>query len=200
MNMIRRVLLLVLFCSPVHAGPVLLGTLDYYTSGGGAPETDPRLEFILELPANFFAAPSGLGAGRDLFVENRDLRIIYFNADNEPAFPSFASHATDGIEDQFTLWSLFPSSGGSGHLGTESQLFGVSPDLIGNTLDYVRLIVFDVRFAPWTPDPDVHPEIEGFKFLAFLRYEFYGTPVPEPESLSLFALCALVVHCRRLRG
>lgn len=167
-----------------RAGPVLLGSFDAVPNGGSASEADPRLEFILQLPTTvppteFF----GLGMGRDIFWQDRDLGTAYFDASNDPAFESFAFHATDGLDDQFILWPLFPSGGGDGNLGTESELFGVSPDLVGNTVEYVKLTVFDVRLDPWIPDPDTHPDIQGFEFLAFVRYDFYGSAIPEPVTL-----------------
>lgn len=171
-----------------NGGPVLLGSFDAFTNGGSAPHSDPRLQFILQLPTTF--PPNeffGLGMDRDIFWEDGDLGSAYFDASNDSAFESFALHATDGVEDLFMLSTLFPSGGGDGNIGMESQLFGVIPDLIGNTLDYVELKVFDVRIDPWIPDPETHPEIEGFTFEAFPRYEFYGTPVPEPAMLCLLA-------------
>lgn len=172
--------------------PILLATFDTYDSGGGAPESDPRIEFVLQLPTAFPPTDFfGLGQDRNIFWNDRELGTAYFNATNDPAFDLFALHATDGIDDRFMLWTRFPSGGGNGRLGVESELFGLSPDLVGNRLDYVKLTVFDVRFEPWVPDPETFPDIQGYEYLGFVRYEFYGTPVPEPEAFAILAIGVL---------
>ena len=51
---------------------------------------------------------------------------------------------------------------------------------MGYELDFVRLIVRSVHFEPWLSD--------GVTVNYGLTYEFYGSVVPEPETLGL--LCA----------
>lgn len=176
------------------AEPVLLASYDFTSEGGHAPESDPRVEFILQLPTTF--PPSdffGLGVDMDIFWEDGDQGSFDFSAGTDEAFDDFALFATDGIEDNFTIFDLFPSgSGGGTPPSPESVLFGVSPDLVGNELQLVRLIVHEVSFEPWVPDPVQYPEIEGFLYSADLTYEFYGTPIPEPTTLIVLA-CGLVI-------
>lgn len=186
-------------CGIARAGSVLLASYETRTNGGGTPESDPRLEFILQLPADLPDTPQkhsfGLGLGSDVFWRDGDQGSFVFTPSNDGAFAGFASHASDGIGDYFMLSTRFPSGGGNGNLGTETELFGMAPDLVGYNLDFVRLIVQDISLTPWVPDPIDHPDIQGFLFETRLTYEFYGSPIPEPATLTLGLAGALMVSC-----
>jgi hypothetical protein len=181
------------------AEPVLLASYDFSSYGGHAPESDPRVEFILQLPAGSPPATSyGLGADLDIFWESGDQGLFNFTSSTDEAFDNLALSATDGIEDNFTIFDLFPSGGGGAtppH--PESVLFGVSPDLVGNEVQLVRLIVHEISFDPWVPDPVQYPEIEGFTYTASLTYEFYGTPIPDPGTGTLAAAFLALFLVRR---
>jgi hypothetical protein len=171
------------------AEPMLLASYDFSSYGGHAPESDPRVEFILQLPTtspptDFF----GLGMDANIFWEDGDRGSVEFDSATDEAFDDFATFATDGIEDSFTIFDLFPlGSGGATPPRPESVLFGASPDLVGNELQRVRLIVHEITLEAWVPDPVQYPEIEGFLYTADLTYEFYGTPIPAPGSGTLAA-------------
>ncbi len=171
--------------------PYSLDPMILQAKGGVAPEADGRVEFILQLPT---ASPpgevSGLGMDLGIFWEDGDQGSFDYSSGTDEGFDDFASFATDGIEQKFVLWDFFPSGSGGGTPPVlESLLFGASPDLVGNDLDSVRLIVHEISFESWVPDP-AHPEIEGFLYSADLTYEFYGTPVPEADSAVLLAVAA----------
>ncbi|GEM_PF-1959705 len=179
-----------------NAAPILLASHSSDVAGGGAPESEPQVEFILQLPGSL-EDKYGLGVGA--FWEAPG-QLDFTNA-GDPGFAIFALSATNGIAEEFRFWDLFPSGGG--HISPpapESLLFGVSPDLFGYELTQVRLIVENLVFQPWTPDPLNNPDLQGFTYSAEITYEFYGLPVPEPSSLAVLAVPAVIAvivdNCR----
>lgn len=180
---------------------ILLASYDFTSTGGHAPESDPRVEFVLQLPAT--SPPTGyfgLGANRDIFWMDDQPGVHEFTSRDGMDFLQFAQYATDGIEQNISLWDLFPSgSGGASPLMRESSLFSASPDLVGNELEMVRLIVRRIEVDPWVPDPENYPEIEGFRHETELTFEFYGLPIPEPSTIALTVIGAMMIRSLRLR-
>jgi hypothetical protein len=180
-----------LICVPTAiASPMLLASYNRPVEGGLAPALIPEAEFILQLPTGDPPDPDpGLGAG--IYWREGGTDTIDFTPQNSPTFPVFAIAATNGTPDDFRFWNLLPPGGGSGSAPMlESTLFGRSPDLVGNTLDYVRLTVRSLQFQHWVPDPDL-PDVQGFLYTADLTYEFFGTPVPEPMTAVMLIVAAL---------
>jgi hypothetical protein len=181
--------------------PALLATYPFRTNGGGAPETDPRVELILQLPTNFPPTDFfGLGQGLDLFWEDGELGSFDFTSVNDAGFDDFANFATDGLDDLFALYTLFPSGGGDGDFGAETELFGGVADLVGFNLELVRLVVDEASVTPWFPDPINEPELSGFKFDISGSYEFYGSVIPEPGAIWLGLFGTLLLLSRRQPG
>lgn len=185
-------------CAMVHAGPVLLASFDL-TSGVGSAGTGPppehHAQFVLELRP--FIIGDGPRIGLGLFWEDGDSGVADFTLETDSGFSGFADLATNGIDDWLVDLILFPDGGGSGGGAPESVRLGTSPDLIGYQLDVVRLIVHDVTIEPWSPKDS--PELDGTRVLAHLTYEFYGTVIPEPATLSLLAAGAAYLLRRTTR-
>ncbi len=180
-----------------EAEPILLASFDALVNGGHAPETDPRVEFVLQLPSTF--PPSAFfGIGQGVFWGADDEGSYNLRRENDPEFHNFAQFATDGIKDIFHLWGLFPNGSGGGSPGSESELFGRAPDLQGFELDYVRLNVHSIEFEPWIPFPDVEPVKQGFTYQAEITYEFYG--IPEPSTLLLLLMSVAFAANRKTKS
>lgn len=188
-----------LSCGVACAGPVLLASWDE-TAGhasaatGGVPN-DPRVQIVLELSQGVSILGPRLGTG--LFWEDGDHGTVDFTSATTGEFDAFATMATNGVDDAISQWLAFPWGGDGGGTAYESWRYGVSPDLIGNEIELVRLIVHDVSIEyPWIP-PD-YPDLEGIKVLAELTYEFYGTPIPEPcVAYLLISACPWLLRRRR---
>lgn len=178
---------------------ILLATYEFWTHGGGSPAPEPRVEVILQLPTEFPPTDFfGLGVGLDVFWADGDQGSFDFTSASDPAFDAFAASATDGRLDLAILWTLLPSSGGSGDLETEENIFGNATDLIGFNLETVRLVVHEASITPWNPDPNDNPVFAGYKFDITGAYEFYGSPVPEPGTF-VFCVLGIAVFSRRAR-
>jgi hypothetical protein len=66
---------------------------------------------------------------------------------------------------------------------------------VGNEVSFVRLIVHDTLVEPYFEEPFG----EGIQWEVEMTYEFWGQPIPEPVTLALVALGALVVTKRTSR-
>ncbi len=189
---------LVVAGTSANAESVLLASYDFTSVGGHAPESDPRVEFILQLPTS--SPPGGtfgLGSALDNFWKDGDQGFFDFTSETDDAFDNFAAAATNGIAEKFSVIDLFSSgSGGATAPAPESELFGTSPDLVRYEVELVRLIVQDINVDPWVPDPDSHPEIKGFQHQTRLTYEFYGSVVPEPSSIVFIVVGTSLLHRR----
>lgn len=181
----------------VSAGPVLLASLDQTTGvervGTGLPP-EPRVQFVLELAPHPSVVGSRVGLG--VFWEDGNNGAVDFTPDTDASFVGFADFATDGIDDWLTDLIIFPDGGGGGGGAPESVRLGTSPDLVGYQLDFLRLIVNDVTIEEFVPEDT--PELQGIRVLANLRYEFYGTLIPEPTTIILLST-GLVMVCWRRR-
>lgn len=177
------------WAAPVYPEParddaILLSTIEVGGGGGHAPETEQRIEFLLDLrPVG--SNPPGARLADGTFYSEGGSGTFNFAADSDN-FSQFAQIATNGINDQYLIYTLWPNGMGGGSGGFESQLFankavpGLALDLFGYRLDYVQLTVSDVRFSPWPPGNPA-----GYAADYTLTYEFFGSPIPEPRTLYL---------------
>ena len=177
---------------------ILLASYRVAGGFGGSLRTEERVEFLLEMKP-FGFEPPGPRLGLGVFWEEGDSGSIDYTRANSPDFSEFAELATNGVADHFTPFTLWPNGAGGGAGGSEVHLFNQffaspddPPDLAGNTLDLVRLVVQFIDF-----DPFVFPTGEqGLIVTRVIKYEFYGTPIPEPGTLGLLAVGAVVVRRR----
>lgn len=186
------VLLVTALGTPTRADPVVLASVERFLSGAGAPEPEFRVRIVL---AHDSVPPplNEVRLGDDLWWEDGQSGMVDFDIDGDPEFAEFASRLTDGVDE--VLFILVEGTrGGGGPGGFESAWLERSPDLVGNQLDFIRLIVENVSLEPWE---DPYGGGLGVRHNVDLRYEFWGHPIPEPTSLSLLAIGALALVRRR---
>ena len=150
-----------------------------------APPDEMRVQFVLEIFAQD-SFPPGPRLGTGIFWRDGDSGTVDFAPETDPDFLSLAVLATNGVNDDYRIHTNWPDGAGGGGGGFESRLFGRSPhageppDLVGYELELIRLTVENVNFEPWPGDDG-----DGYFVLADLRYEFFGSVIPEPATLVL---------------
>lgn len=199
MRWISRITIVVFLvsCGVGHAGPVLLASFDQTSgveSSGTGPPPEHRAQFVLELTP--YPVVLGARIGLGVFWEDGDSGVVDFTPETDTGFVGLADLATNGIDDWVMDLIIFPGGGGGGGGAPESVRLGTSPDLIGYQLDLVRLIVHDVTIAGFSPEDN--PDLEGTRVLGHLTYEFYGTVIPEPTTVTLLT-AAVAIACWRTK-
>lgn len=153
------------------------------------------VNLFLEHDSVDFSHVVQLGAGQQYWAAGA-AGIYDFAPTNTQNFAEFASLLTDG-QDDFLLEYLYVEDCGGGNIGgdSESSRLGGVPDLIGNNLEFIRLIVHDIAVDPYDPPCECGP---GTQFDADITWQFWGTPVPEPATLGLLSF-AIILNRRRKR-
>lgn len=159
-----------------------------------------RVNLFLEHDSEDFTQVLQLGVGQQYWAVG-DTGAYDFTPTNTQNFEDFASLLTDG-QDEFILEYLYVEDCGGGNMGgdSESSRLGGAPDLIGNNLDFIRLVVNNITSEPFDPPCDCGP---GTRFDADITWQFWGTPVPEPAAAILLAAPLLLARrstCRRNAG
>ncbi len=118
-------------------------------------------------------------------------------ADREAQFAEFASHLTDGVDDQIEF-DIQIGPGGGGQCAAESVLFGAGRpngiDFEGCTVTGISLTVNSLTIA----SPGSDPLGDG----VWTDYELDATMtvIPEPATLTLLALGVIVPLWRGRKG
>jgi len=172
-----------------RAEPILLASFDAIERGAGAPETDERIQIVLRNAFFPHFEPVDLGDG--YWWTSGQSGTAVFTSKNTESYDAIAERLTDGI-DQFLTTLVLAPNGGAGGGFFESRRLGSSPDLIGNTLELIRLIVHDVTINPWESPVG---GTQGIEWSVDMTYEFWGIPVPELDSAML--LVVGLVYTRR---
>ncbi|GMU26354.1 MAG: hypothetical protein AMXMBFR16_12590 [Candidatus Uhrbacteria bacterium] len=185
-----------LFCVMVlarnaEAAPILLAKYNQAWPAGpsGAPPTD-RVEFPLAHLRLGEVFPFTIG--QDVSWFDGQPGSVVLNASNDSNFLAMAERLTDGLDEElFSM--LFAGSSGVGSPQSESVQHGIAPDLIGNEIEYIRLNVNEISIVPF-----IHPQIgPRIQINASVSYEFWGTPVPEPTTLTLLFVAAILRRHRQ---
>ncbi len=172
--------------------PELLFEFSQMGNGGGAPETDFRVQVVLRHSPDH--SPSdAVYFGLGVFWADGESGIVDFTSDTDPNFEEFATRLTDGVDELVAPLALDVDNVGTGSVALESEWGFGSPDLVGNSLDFIRLIVDDVRVEPWEPEPGV----EGFLADVDFTFQFWGTPIPEPSTLMLLMVGCVIARPKR---
>ncbi|MBE7508265.1 MAG: hypothetical protein HS101_18545 [Planctomycetia bacterium] len=185
-------ILLMLVTNHSAGSPILLAIYHQDWPGGpsGGPPTD-RVEFPL---AHLHAGeifPFTIGESVS-WIDNQP-GSLDLNESNDSDFLEMAARLTDG-QDEELFSMLIAGSSGVGSPQPESIQHGIAPDLFGNEIDFIRFIVDNITITPF-----VHPEFgQRVHVIASVSYEFWGTPVPEPTTLTLLFIIALLRRHRRV--
>ena len=181
------------FATHAHADSLLLGSLTGSASGASAPETELRVQIVLVHQS--VVAPFRLQLGGGTWWEDEDSGAIDFTSESDEDFDALAARLTDGVDELLHIF-VRASNAGVGNGWPESVWVDGSPDLVGNRLDFIRLIVHELSVAPYTSP---NGGTEGTQWDVDWTYEFWGNPIPEPTSLSLLGIGALALVRRRGR-
>lgn len=166
-----------------RAGLVLLATHDVQGGGGVAPQDEMRVQFVLELLVQD-SFPPGARLGTGIFWRDGDSGTVDFAPQTDPDFLFLAALATNGVNDDYFIYTSWPDGTGGAGGGVESRLFGHNPhageppDLVGYELELIKLTVDNLDFEPWPGDDG-----DGYFVHVDLRYEFFGSVIPEPATL-----------------
>ena len=204
MRRISRIAVLAVLISyqMVHASPILLVSHHSITGGSVTNESEARAQVVLSL----FSVNSADRAlfGKGVFWEDGDQGTLDFTVDTAADFDVFSVLASNAIDDEFGIDIVWGNGNAGGIRTRESFIYGFDPsagepvDLIGYELDLVRLIVQDVAIAPFSPLLN----LDGFQYEFDVKYEFFGSPVPEPASIAYGVMIAFVFAYpqRKLKG
>lgn len=188
---------LIAIASSASAEQVLLAS--FHQEGGfGTTNTTARVGFVLSLFEDDIddlvligvdpSASSWPYVQPNRFWEEGETGVLEFTASNEIGFGEFSQAATDGIDNNFVIWNAWDIHGIGGQGGKESGLFDLPTDLVGHTLESVRLTVNEIKFDP--------QGALGREWHWNITYEFYGSPIPEPATLTILVFGLLFVGRR----
>ena len=200
-RLILFVCTLSLFAGPAAAAPIvdLLVSVPILMGSnrsqiGGEPYTAVGINLVYsQTPPHGFSSPC---VGCNLILNFGQVGSFDFNSSNTPDFDAFAAKATDGIDQMLWMQSGFVGSEGfGGGGGLESGRGLGSPDLMGNTLLFVRLnLTQNEASSVLGADGRLRSE-QSFAG----AWEFWGiagvvtppppiapAPVPEPATMTLF--------------
>ena len=192
------------FAGPAAAAPLvdLLASVPILTFSsrgqiGGEPYTAVgiNLTYSQTPPPPGFSSPC---VGCNLILNFGQVGSFDLNSSNTPDFDAFAAKATDGIDQMLWMRSGFVGSEGfGGGGGLESGRGLGSPDLVGNTLLFIRLnVTQNIGSSVLGNDGRLNSQSQLTG-----SWEFWGiqgvvtppppplpnpAPVPEPATMTLF--------------
>jgi hypothetical protein len=151
---------------------MLLGAYSDSLAAQRAPLSDGHVRIGLGIAGGFVFPSIGL----DVEWSDGQSGAVELNSDNDLHYNAFAASAANGVDELYLVSLLFADGVGIAALGSESDLLGRVPDLVGYEVESIRLVVHDVR---------VEPLGDGYDAEARFTFEFYGFVVPEPTSVAL---------------
>jgi len=174
----------------VSAGPVLLASFnkDASSGGGSGPVVKDQVQFVLQLsqdPPFSVPADPDVGVGAGIFWDSGATGSAVFSRHKGSAVSEFAALASDGNNDWVRIYTHW-----GGYVFQESEVFGRGSDLIGYDLSEIELVVHSVDVVPL-------PEVGGSMVYWNVTYNFYGTPIPEPQTGILLWIAGAVVFVTR---
>lgn len=185
-------------CLRVYAGPVLLASRYVGVTHGSQELYESRWPALFYLgDANNVIAPlfEDFTLPPAFPVEVNETVSIA----NDPDFTTFVARMTDGLDQSVIVgpWDSAGLHGGGGGPESSDLVFFVpqfGPDLLGYTIDHVtQILMVDIQ----SPGTDPFGDGVWTDWSVTGRYEFYGSPVPEPSSLVLLLLGGATLVMRR---
>jgi hypothetical protein len=169
--------------------------IDCNANGGASPMIAPQgIQFVID-----FQSPVVPGHfekfGRQAYWQDGAFGSYDFTSSNSPEFSDLVQILTNGIDNEISVLTYNDFYGGSGFIGNESAWGFGNPDLAGNQIDFIRLVVHDLTIQPYNPGP---PFGGGLQWNGHITWEFWGTPLPEPASAFLL-LCGSALFRRTPR-
>lgn len=179
------VLFLGILSASASAGPVLLASFDQ-KGGFSSASSTIRVGFVLGLYEQFSEDAVLIGTDPSAtswpffqplrFWGEGETGYVELTPTSDAGFAAFALAATDGTDNQFVTWESWDPWVRGGHGGSESILFGREGDLLGYSLELVRINVNNIRYVP--------QGFQGPEWQWEITYEFFGSQiVPEPRSV-----------------
>lgn len=164
--------------------------------GSRAPFAAPEgFQFTIQFPST--SSANGLSQfGSGVFWQNAESGTHeFYLTQDPPEFQELSSVLTNGFDDNLTFYLANAIGDSSGYGPWEESNWGFGyPDLSGNQITSIRLVVQNLSIQPYF-DP---PFGNGLQWDAQITWEFWGNPVPEP-STALLTLAALIVFSIRRR-
>lgn len=165
----------------------LLYEFDWFMAGGHQPCNLGPVEFFLGYQTEPFD-PIVVGLGLQSW-DSGESGSIEISALNDAGFGGLASALTDGVDNYlYLLDSPSGCPGLGGNFALESFWIQGSPDLVGNNIEFIRLIVHEVI---------IEEQGTGVTWQSNLTYEFWGAPIPEPAPLALLVVFGAFGQRRR---
>ena len=175
----------------VAAASQLVFGLDHDVAGSRAPMAAPQgLQFVIEFVSPVEPPPGLALVGREAYWQDGASGSYDFSVDSSGEAAALASLVTNGYDDEIGLLTYNEFYGSQGSAALESQWGFGNPDLAGNQIDFIRLVVHDLTIQPYDDGP---PFGEGLEWNGHITWEFWGTPVPEPASAMLLFLTATLL-------
>jgi hypothetical protein len=133
-----------------------------------------------------------------------DIGLTFTVTSGSPQFAALASYLTNGTNDNLVLFDLMPDGTGGGYVFSEASLlnfFGAGPDFAGSEIQSISLTLNNLVLQYPVSIPD-SPELGGN--WNYEQYDvtlfFSGTPVPEPTTILLLGLGALITKSFKLKA
>lgn len=194
MNLGTQITGLTLLWAVSAQGSQLLTSISVDDLTSVAPFQAPEgLQFVIEFAS--LIDPGELEyLGRGVFWQDEANGYVDFSGNNSAEFTQFQFLIANGTDDWLNLLThnAFGSGGGPGN--TESGWGLGNPDLTGNQIDFIRLVVHDLSIQPYNPGP---PFGDGLQWEAHITWQFWGTTVPEPATLVLLGIPGFLWRHRR---
>jgi hypothetical protein len=171
----------------------LLYSLNYNPAGAHTPAYAPQgLQFGLEFgrPGD---PPEIVRLGTGVYWPSGSAGLYDFLASGSTEAAVFADRLTNGTDDELLLMTYDDFYGGGGDAMHESAWGFGNPDLAGNQIDLIRLVVHDLSIQPYSNPPYG----DGLQWNGHITWEFWGTPVPEPATALPVVLAVLLRYRRR---
>ena len=170
--------------------PILVDAFSLNISGGGTyySQDPPYAEFILKWRENSGSDYITMGGGLGIHWYHGDIGHYDFTADNNSDFADIVAGFTNDQDDTIGASVTINGGGLLGSLSPESGRFHWPnhPDMAGQNIDFIRLVVNDVSLIH--ADNYVDEDIS-------VTWQFWS--VPEPSTICLLGIGGMILRKRK---